>query len=212
MSGKQVCLSQTEDHYIVCGSILSSANEKSTVWGAGFDWEHHNETNIHKDAKVVGVRGDLSAQKSGRDVVTIGDPALLLPKLYQPSPIGCLIGIVPHWSNIENCAVKYRNRKIINPLMPYNLFIQELTSCEFVFSESLHGLIVADAYGIKNAWIDRGADVGDKFKYRDYYSSTVTPEMKPIPDIDTGGCQVHKYKYDLQTFLNSCPFYNGEFK
>lgn len=211
LSGKEVCLSQTKGHYIVCGSILSIANEFSTVWGAGFDWEHHNPSNIHEKAKVIAVRGDLSAQKSGRDIAAIGDPALLLPKLYPAYPtMRHEIGIVPHWSNIERCAELYPDDFIVNPLIPFNIFINNLISCDYIFSESLHGLIVADAYGIKNTWVDMKADVGDGFKYQDYYSSTTTPEMKPIEELDIKSCQIHKYKYDLQTLLNSCPFYNGK--
>lgn len=213
-SSKEVCLSQTKDHYIVCGSILSIANEFSTVWGAGFDWEHHNPTNIHPDANVIAVRGDLSANKCGREVKAIGDPALLLGYIFA-SPLAATkehkIGIIPHWSNIEQCAEKYPDYLLINPLMPARNFISNVASCEYVFSESLHGLIVADTFGIPNAWIDMGADVGDKFKYKDYYSSTTYPETVPIPEPSIKDCHVHKYKYSLLSLLKSCPFLDGKF-
>jgi pyruvyltransferase len=89
--------------------------------------------------------------------------------------------------------------------------LEELNSCEYIFSESLHGLIIADAYGIKNAWIKMGGDVGDGFKYRDYYSTTINPQAEAISVIDVSSCIVHDYKYNLKTLLNSCPFYNGKY-
>lgn len=209
LSGKKVCLSQTKDHFIICGSILSSANEYSTVWGAGFYYEHHNKYNVHPDSVVKCVRGDLSANRIGRDVVAIGDPVLLLPKIlpeYIDAPKKHQIGLIPHWSNIEHCAELYPGVFIINPLMPVHTFIQNVTSCEYVFSESLHGLIVSDAYGIPNAWIKMGADVGDDFKYHDYYSTTIYPNTTPISELNIFGCTIHKYKYSLETLLKSCPF------
>jgi len=201
---------KSEPHFIVCGSILSQANKNSIVWGAGFSWEHHRKSDLYGCENVVSVRGDLSAERTGMDIKAIGDPALLLPKIYGGvRNIKHEVGIIPHWTNIEKAVEKYENHLIISPLLPYDIFINKILSCEYIFSESLHGLIVADAYEVKNAWIGLGADVGDKFKYRDYYSSTVTPEMKPLTDIDIQSTQIHKYKYNLQSLLNSCPFYHG---
>lgn len=39
-------------------------------------------------------------------------------------------------------------------------------------STSLHGLIVADSYGIPNAWIKQPQDIGGNgYKFDDYYSA-----------------------------------------
>lgn len=201
-------VNKSEPHFIVCGSILSECNKNSIAWGAGFSWEHHRKSDLYGCENVVAVRGDLTAERSESITIkAIGDPALLLPKIYHGEWIpNVAVGIIPHWTNIEKAFEKFPNEKIISPLLPYDLFIRRVLSCQYVFSESLHGLIIADAYGVPNKWIDLGADVGDKFKYADYYSSTATPDEKFITGIDTTECQVHKYKYNLQTLLNSCPF------
>ena len=50
LSGKQPLFSQRDkDHYIICGSIFTECNEKSTIWGAGFSYGHvQNFTHFKK--------------------------------------------------------------------------------------------------------------------------------------------------------------------
>lgn len=210
LSKKQVICSvdKSEPHYIVCGSILSQANERSTVWGAGFSWEHHRQADLYGCKNVIAVRGELSAQRTGMDIQHIGDPALLMPILYPTisTPIERRIGIIPHWTNILKAVEKYQGYHIINPLQPVKEFIDEIVRCECIFSESLHGLILSDAYGVPNAWLDMGAKIDDPFKYHDYYSTTDIPQRKPLQELNLDNCFVHKYKYDINSFLNSCPF------
>lgn len=211
LSKKEVVASvdKSEPHYIVCGSILSEANKNSIVWGAGFSWDHHRKTDLYGCENVIAVRGDLSAERAGADIKAIGDPALLLPRIYEGNKTKINeIGIIPHWTNVERTIELFPHYLIISPLLPFNDFIDKVLSCEHIFSESLHGLIISDAYKIPNAWISLGANVGDGFKYRDYYSSTTTPEIQAITLPDISSCQVHNYKYNLETFLKSCPFYS----
>ena len=50
-------------------------------------------------------------------------------------------------------------------------FISQLTECEFILSSSLHGLIMADSFGIPNQWMVLSDKVeGKNFKFYDYYS------------------------------------------
>lgn len=207
LSGKPVVLSdRLTPHYIVCGSILTEANKYSTVWGAGFSWDHYQP--FDKDAQYITVRGNLSAERINKNVQFVGDPAIVLSLLYQPpAHKKYQYGIIPHWSEHEFFLNNYSNLHIIDPFQSVEDFIDDVASCEKVLSSGLHGLIVADTYGIPNAWIDLSKK--DHFKYQDYYSTTKSIRNSPVDNIDFGDCEVHQYRYSLNDFLNSCPFING---
>ncbi|NEN94442.1 MAG: polysaccharide pyruvyl transferase family protein [Moorea sp. SIO3I7] len=49
--------------------------------------------------------------------------------------------------------------------------IADITRCEAIASSSLHGLIIADAFGIPSIWMQLSNKVSGKgFKFKDYYS------------------------------------------
>ena len=50
-------------------------------------------------------------------------------------------------------------------------FIDEIVSASFVISSSLHGIILAEAYGIPCVML-KDTESDDFFKYEDYYRST----------------------------------------
>ena len=50
--------------------------------------------------------------------------------------------------------------------------LEEIASCEYVLSSSLHGLIVSDSFGIPNQRLVVSEKlVGDGYKFNDYYSA-----------------------------------------
>ena len=63
-------------------------------------------------------------------------------------------------------------------------FINELCSCEKIFSSSLHGVIVAQAYGVPAQWItvkNTPIHQDQNFKFEDYFLGTKQEVQKPIP-------------------------------
>jgi pyruvyltransferase len=186
-----------QKHVIVCGSILTECNDNSTLWGPGMA-NYHDYITCKPDIRMV--RGKLSADKLGVEC-PLGDPCLLMPKLFSDYlPKQYKIGIIPHWKDTVN--VLEMGYHIINPLKPALEVIRDILRCEQVISSSLHGLILSDAYGVPNRWLDTGTEIGgDGFKFDDYYSTTDRPKERNNPEFF-----VSKYKYDLNDMLNACPF------
>ena len=89
-----------------------------------------------------------------------------------------------------------------------------MTACAYIVSSSLHGICVAEAYGIPAVWV-RLADniVGGEFKFRDYYASTGR-DMHPQDwrrqyfwdDARIAADHWTQPEYDLDPLMAVCPF------
>jgi len=215
ITGKQVVWVypkfSTKKNYIAIGSILESASSSTVVWGAGFISKagHCHKTPL----KVCAVRGPLTRDKLLQDGIDCpeiyGDPALLLPKIYNPSIEKKFeLGIIPHFVDKDNIWLRniQNNTEIkildIQESNPYDL-IDQLLSCKKIASSSLHGIIVADAYSIPSLWIDLSDQViGDGFKFLDYFASVKRKDVDPFKiDLDTNVKSIYEnfynYKIDI---------------
>ncbi|MGB5417697.1 polysaccharide pyruvyl transferase family protein [Algibacter sp.] len=170
--------------YVTIGSILSNVNHKCIVWGSGIV---SIEYPIEK-AKFLAVRGPQTRKhllNQGYNVPEIyGDPALLLPKYYHPKvEKEYAIGIIPHYSDFKKVKDFYKNEDgiLLIDLMTNNVeaTTNEFLKCEKIVSSSLHGVIVAHAYGIPAVWQKFSDNVfGDDIKYQDYFESVQIPNYK----------------------------------
>ncbi len=134
------------------GSILDAlpAGWAGIVAGSG---KLHDRSVHLGAARVLGVRGHLT--REGAAGVVVGDPGLLASELVATSRRFAL-GVVPHWSDNElfarelaasrrHCYAEPRlNRVDGDPLA----VIAEIGACHKIVSSSLHGVIVADSFGI----------------------------------------------------------------
>lgn len=93
--------------------------------------------------------------------------------------------------------------------------IDKIVNSKFVISESLHGLIVAEAYGIPAVWVEFVEhNVEWKFKYLDFYESIGKCDMESIKlynGFDIGKLmkkkeQWIKGKLEFKEMLNYFPF------
>jgi len=160
------------------GSVMHFTKNDSIVWGTGcIDKNMVGE----KPKKVYSVRGPLTRQellKKGIECPEIyGDPALLYPMIYNPKiEKKYKWGIIPHYIEFEsdkdlNVLRNLENQgfKIIDICAGEKEFINQLLEVENIVSSSLHGLIVADAYGIPNARVNISNKlIGGHFKFKDY--------------------------------------------
>ena len=134
-----------------------------------------------KHAQVHAVRGPLSAIGLG-DVVT-GDPGLLADELVRVPTRDIELGIVPHWSDnsLQNDSrfLPY-NPVIIDPAGPPLDVVRMIGRCKKIVSSSLHGIILADAFGIPRRTeaapsFASNPHEGNMFKFRDYNASVGVP-------------------------------------
>jgi len=214
----------TRTVYLAVGSILhhlGSSMKWCEIWGSGLMDQNHK---LLSPKKIHAVRGPLTRQFLIRQSINCpdiyGDPALLLPRLFNPDiEKKYKVGIVPHfvdqkdnWIGIQ-CLRK--DVLFIDVYEPVEKVITNILSCQAILSSSLHGLIVADAYRVPSLWIELSGKVkGKGFKFRDYLLSVGVEPYKPytlgLPyrSIDAPLRFVKKYdlKIDLDKLLESCPF------
>ncbi len=205
--------------YQVTGSILNHDIKNCVAWGPGIA---RFEDGVPPKT-ITAVRGPLTAKRAkscGRGVPDVyGDPALLLPRYYNPNrEIKYPIGFMPHYVDLEFVAKNLAGQAfIIDVTKSVEEVINDMLSCRFIYSSSLHGLIVADAYGIGNRWTKFSDNIeGDGFKYLDYYESVGLPDIN-LPHVVTtaedfkrtsrsGEIDHTEITIDLDALYNACPF------
>ena len=176
LSGKEIKRTTGKElHYVAVGSIFDRVNQNSIVWGTGVV---SPEVRISKPHSILAVRGPSTREhilNQGWECPEVyGDPVLLLPEVYQPDiPKRYDVGIIPHYIDKDNEWVSNQNAFIIDITKdPFDV-VDDILRCDRILSSSLHGLIVADAYGIPSVWIELSDKVvGKGFKFRDYFRST----------------------------------------
>jgi pyruvyltransferase len=129
-----------------------------------------------KGMKVLAVRGPKTREKiKGCEVPEVyGDPAILLPDFYKPNKLSHhKVGFVPHYvDQLEMIKYKklYKDFFLIDVRQDALKTIDEICSCDLIVSSSLHGIIVAEAYGIPAVWIKLSDKlIGGNFKFNDYF-------------------------------------------
>jgi pyruvyltransferase len=171
---------------IGAGSILSW-NDKidpstQIIVGTGF---MSDKPVPEKPLKFISVRGEKTRKKFMRAGIKCpaiyGDLGILL-RYIVPPPVTCnkkyTIGFIPHYVD-KKCPLMLKakhnsNWTIIDIDQAHTVkkFVKEIHECNFIISSSLHGIIVADSYGIPayHAVLSDGVG-GGSWKFKDYYSS-----------------------------------------
>lgn len=197
LTGKKVvALSQTGlirlPHLMCIGSIVDYCiNSAAYIWGSGTTF---GDSKLPvKPRKVLAVRGPLTRESLLRNGIVCppvyGDPALLLPLAYSPHvEKKYKLGIIPHFEDYDlpHVAAFRNNNSDVHFIKMRNYeswqkVIEEICSCECIASSSLHGLIVADAYGIPNTRVVFSDLIwGGDFKFKDYYSGVHREYFPPV--------------------------------
>lgn len=165
---------------LAAGSILHYARDGDVIWGSGFR-ENPLLENRFRHLDVRAVRGPRTREfllTMGIDCPKIyGDPAVLMghlfPEFKKEEPIYDYI-IIPNIGEIQ-CFINYKN--VVLPTSPWKEIVKKMMQSRLVISSSLHGIIVAESFGIparllKMTWIE------PLLKYQDYYESSGRPNFQ----------------------------------
>jgi pyruvyltransferase len=173
---------------VAVGSIMNVLRGGDVVWGAGVQIDTRH---VARTATFLAVRGPItrSCIDGARVPQVYGDPALLLPEIYDPpiSPSRTL-GVMPHYMDAGAARRRYPDALIIDVKGGWRRVIRQVRACERIITTSLHGVIVCDAYDIPCVWEPSysGRIVSKNLKFQDHFLATrgrcLTPG--PVPPMD----------------------------
>ena len=173
---------QTEktEYLYAIGSIIGFGLQDATIWGSGFLRKENALRLARSKLDIRAVRGPYTKvylEKMGFKCPEIyGDPAVLMPIIYSSTgekKYSC--SIVLHHSSklreniseIEDLGLHYIEIKTTD----YKHFIDEIVQSDMVISSALHGIILAEAYGIPTVYL-KDSEINQDLKFDDYYSGT----------------------------------------
>lgn len=230
ISGKKIIKVKSSfmPHLRAIGSVVGSSSRYSYIWGSGSIDGVLPSRGID-GKKIFALRGERTRRliESAFDLdlrdVPLGDPAVLMPRFFYPAIAKInKIGIVPHFSDEEVIRgylkeLDLNHIEIIEVGQDPETFVSKILECKYIFSSSLHGLILADSYGIPNAWIKVSDKLlGGNFKFIDYYSTTDSVASDPrvisrahdllaVLECPDGCCRINSYIHSLDALIESFP-------
>lgn len=177
---------EMEQHKLLAiGSILILANEGDVVWGTGMNGKRMDLSLYNfENLDVRAVRGPLTRNfilnNFNIDCPEVyGDPALLIPYLFpefkkKKNPEHEYV-VIPHYTE-EYLFPKCLFPNAVYPTESWDEVIKKILNSKFVISSSLHGLVIAEAFGIPARYL-RLSEHEPLYKYHDYYSGTNRPHF-----------------------------------
>ena len=203
-------------NFIAVGSMIQIAKNDYHIWGSGFLTNIKTSgRNDFRRLNIHAVRGPLTRNfiqdmKLNIEVPEIfGDPALLCSEFLQPVRIpeySTKIGIVPHYANHAKIKKMFNESNLnkldyifIDPLGIHTEVVKKIISCKYIISNSLHGLIISDAYNIPNVWLNIQIANHPDFKFIDYFESQ-SREIKFIKNFDE--FEITNYAYNGGNKIN----------
>lgn len=198
---------------LALGSIIHFAENYDVIWGSGINGNYLSQ-HIYslRYVDIRAVRGPLT-----RDFLICygvpcpeiyGDPALLIPRLFpefkrSENPSFEYI-YIPHFSDTFVCMT---DPHVVSVKWDWDKVIRRILDARFVISSSLHGIIVAEAFGIPARYV-RINDHESIFKYQDYYFGTKRFDFKYATSVEEalemGGEEPPQC--DLDQLLNAFPY------
>lgn len=125
--------------------------------------------------RILALRGPLTA-RGVPGSFAVGDPGILADELLDQLPVKRhKLGVLPHWSDtrLEHRPEFLKYRPIIIRVSDDPMtVIRKIGECEKIVTSSLHGAIVADAFGVPRRIEEMDLTRLDtSYKFRDYEAS-----------------------------------------
>lgn len=193
-----LCIGNFLDDFLLKRGEMPYLGGPLHVWGSGFlapELEHPVLGHICEEQfsrRVVfhAVRGYLSLNRLRRmhlDVheTVVGDPRLLAPHLLpQLETIKRYsIGLISRNSDViapifTKLNTRFSDSIIIKSTESPAVFLNKISQCHMVISDTVHGLIAADSIGVPNIALRISDVVDEEYELMDYYSAfSVTPNF-----------------------------------
>ena len=195
---------------LAAGSVLHRLAPGDWVWGTGAIQDA--TLPIPPGVRICAVRGPLTHALLPEDSPRVfGDPVMLLPRYYSPTPRKHFdVGLIPHLSDQSQVIVRDPCVSVIDVRANWQSVVDKISECDLVLSSSLHGLVVAEAYGIPALWVSLGDNVkGHGFKFWDYYLSTQREPPNCVPFAEAmhnpDRYRVEPAKIDLEPLVRAWP-------
>lgn len=194
LSGKEVIHSHPKHaDMLAIGTILPVEKKakglifkrRLHIWGSGTDRCNRQFSDRHH---YHAVRGALSRNQIEGDKgdIYLGDPGLLADRLVKSNsvPKKYEVGVIAHYVDQSDprlpALLSKKNVKKINVFDPVDQVLQQIQECDIIISSSMHGLIVADSFGIPNRRLVLSQGLISDYKFGDYYSAFGINEPPPL--------------------------------
>lgn len=206
-------------HLVSVGSVLHLAREGSVIWGTGLHGSMPEECHHYRQLDVRATRGPITrrflAQRGISTPEIYGDPGLLVAYLTGDrfAPTGEFeVGFVPNMHDLPFLAQtkvieQHPGMRLINPLRAWNEVIADITRHKMILASSLHGVVIAEAFGIPACFV-RLTEHEPLQKYEDYFEGTGR-RLRYVPSVgeglDVAGVD-RTFRFDPEPLVASFPY------
>lgn len=209
----------TPRHLVSVGSVLHLAREGSVIWGTGLHGSMPEECHHYCQLDVRATRGPITrrflAQRGIAAPEVYGDPGLLVAHLTGDrfAPTGEFeVGFVPNMHDLPFLAQtkvieQHPCMRLINPLRAWNEVIADITRHRMILASSLHGVVIAEAFGIPACFV-RLTEHEPLQKYEDYFEGTgrrLRYASSVREGLDMAGAD-RTFRFDPEPLVASFPY------
>ncbi len=170
-------------HLMTIGSVLGLGVFDAVIWGSGVNsFAHVGRVTTQKGYRkldIRAVRGPVTAQVLRENGYTCpqiyGDPAILLPLIYpgrRPEKKKKYV-VIDHYMKRKTTG----DDRLSIRTGDYRTFLDKILEAEVVYSSSLHGIILAESYGVPSVFLRQGMEE-EMLKYYDWYFATGRYEVR----------------------------------